>query len=114
MIHLLMLLGGCALAAWSTWHFLGRSPRAREWARGTQRDKPGQVLVAWPLLSLALVCGALLGVSDDSAGLRNTASLLLLASAVLALLYFAFPLPVPGWLRPRWYDDLRTQRGRRG
>ena len=51
MIHVLMLLGGCALAAWNTWHFLGRSPRAREWARSTQVDRPGQVLVAWPLLS---------------------------------------------------------------
>lgn len=114
MIHVLMLLGGCALAAWNTWHFLGRSPRARDWSRSTQDDKPRQILVAWPLLSLALLCGAVLGVADDLAPLRTAASLLLLASAVLALLYFAFPLPVPRWLRPRWYDDVRAKRGSRG
>lgn len=114
MTHLLMLLFGCSLAVWNAWHFLGRSPRAREWARSTQDEKPRQILVAWPLLSFSVLCGALLGVADDSAALTSTASLLLLASAVLALLYFAFPLPVPGWLRPRWYDEGRAQRGSRG
>lgn len=114
MIHVFMLLSGCALAAWNAWHFLGRSPRARTWARSPQDDKPRQILVAWPLLSLSLLCGGLLGVTDDLAPVRNAAALLLLASALGALLYFAFPLPVPGWLRPRWYDGVRAQRGAGG
>lgn len=114
MTQVLMLLAGCALAVWDTWHFLGRSPRARAWSRSSQDDKPRQILVAWPLLSLVLLCGAVLGVADDLAPLRNAASLLLLVSAVLAVLYLAFPLPVPGWLRPRWYDGVMAQRGSRG
>ena len=113
MIHVMMLLIGCALAGWNAWHFLGRSPRARAWARSLQDEQPRQILVAWPLLSLALLCGAVLGVTDDATAASRVASLLLLASVVLALAYFMAPLPVPGWLRPQWYVDTRTQRGTR-
>ncbi len=113
MIHVLMLLIGIALAAWSAWHLLGRSPRARARARSPRDERPRQILVAWPMLSLALLCGALLGTVDETSPVTTPASLVLLASAVLAFVFFLFPVPVPGWLRPRWYVDLSTQRGDR-
>lgn len=114
MIYAFMLLGGAVLTGWNVWHFLGRSPRARAWAHSSADERPRQILVAWPLLSLGLLSGALLGPAGDGSPITTAASLLLLVSAVLALLYFMFPLPVPGWLRPRWYVDRKTQRGGHG
>lgn len=110
-----MLLLGCALAAWCFWHHLGRSRRARSWASSPRADLARHVLVAWPLVSVALLLGALLGVTEGADAVRTTVSLLLLASVLMALAWFLLPLPVPGWLRPRWYaGTARTSRGARG
>jgi hypothetical protein len=114
-IHVFMLLLGCALAAWCVWHHLGRSRRARSWASSPRADLARHVLVAWPLVSVALLLGALLGLTEGADAVRTTVSLLLLACVLMALAWFLLPLPVPGWLRPRWYAGAdRTPRGAGG
>lgn len=113
MAHVFMLVAGLGLLAWNAWQRRGGSPAAREWAspRSTAFSRRN-VLVLWPLLGVALLLGAALGVAEG--GASTVVGLLLLAVLALWLAYAVFPLPAPGWTRPRWYphDDRRRVTGR--
>jgi hypothetical protein len=106
-IHFFMLLAGLVLAAWNTWQRLGRSSAARGWARGMRRQfVERNVLVLYPLLACALLLGAALGVAEGSTGATVAVGLPLAATLLLWLAYAVLPLPVPGFVKPRWYREL--------
>lgn len=113
MIHVLMLLGGLALATVNAWQRLGRTPAARRWARGTHRDF-GQrnVLVLWPALAVVLVGGALLGATERLDLPAWPGVVLVVAGLLTWLSYAALPLPVPAAVQPQWYRDQVPPRGR--
>jgi hypothetical protein len=106
MIHVLMLLGGLALASFNAWQRLGRSSAARRWARGTHRDfAQRNVLVLWPAIAVALVGGALIGATERL-DLPSWPGVLLLAVGLVTwLAYAVLPLPVPTLVQPRWYRE---------
>jgi len=109
MVHLLMLVSGLALAAWNTWQHLGRSRSARSWADDRRRDVTERnVLVLWPLIALALLLGAALGLTEDSTAATVAVGLPFAAALLLWLAYAVAPLPVPRAVQPRWYRDLHT------
>jgi hypothetical protein len=116
MIYVLMLLGGLALAAVNTWQRLGRSPRARRWARGTHRDfAQRNVLVLWPALAVALVGGALLGAAEQLDLPSWPAVVLVVVGLLTWFAYAALPLPVPALVQPLWYrEQVGTGRSARG
>ena len=102
--HLLMLLGGVALAAYTTWQHLGRHPVARRWASSVQGGLHRRaVLVVRPLLSVVLVLGGLTALTDDSSGLTTALGLAIAVALVVLLAYLVLPLPVPRFVQPRWY-----------
>lgn len=113
MIHVLMLLGGLALAGVNAWQRLGRSRAARRWARGTHRDfAQRNVLVLWPLLAVALLLGAALGAVQRTGGPTLPLALLLVLTLAAWVAFAALPLPVPSFVQPRWYREQSD--GRRG
>jgi hypothetical protein len=113
MIYVLMLLGGLALAAVNVWQRRGRTPRARQWARGPYRDfAQRNVLVLWPALVVALLGGASLGAAERL-DLPTWPGVVLLAAGLLTwLTYAALPVPVPTAVQPRWYREQVASRGR--
>lgn len=112
MIHVLMLLGGLALAAVNTWQRLGRSPAARRWARGTHPDfAQRNVLVLWPSLAVTLLGGAGLGAAQRWDWTAWVFVVLVLAGLVTWLVFAALPVPVPRVVQPRWYRDRSGTRG---
>src|SRR5687768_15347834 len=99
-----MLLAGLALAAWNTWQHLGRSPSSRSWADDRRRDVTERnVLVLWPLISIALLLGAALGLTEGSTAATVAVGLPFGAALLLWLAYAVAPLPVPQAVKPRWY-----------
>lgn len=108
MAHVLMLLGAAALTALNVWRYRGRSSRARDWADSPREAMPRETLVVWPLLALTLLWGALIGLPVEA--VRMVAALAFPCSVVAALAYALFPLPVPGWVRPRWYVEQTEAR----
>jgi len=113
MIYVLMLLGALALTAVNVWQRRGRTPRARQWARGPYRDfAQRNVLVLWPALGVALVGGALLGPAEWLE-LPTWPGVVLLAVGLLTWIAFAvLPLPVPTAVQPGWYREQVAPRGR--
>ncbi|MCW2845769.1 MAG: hypothetical protein JWN22_3685 [Nocardioides sp.] len=113
MASVVMVLGGLALLAWNTRQRLGRSRSARAWAGPrTTSFARRNVLVLWPLIGVALLlAGALVLARGSSAA--TPLGLLLLAALALWLAYAVLPLPVPGWLEPRWYRPLHVAASRR-
>lgn len=107
----LMLLAGVGLAAWNLWQRRGRTPAARAWARGLQGDWTRRsVLVVRPLIALVLVLGAVVAWREDgvlvvAVGAAIGVCLLLLGA------FLVLPIPVPGFLEPRWCRESRA-RGR--
>lgn len=113
MIYVLMLLGGLALATVNAWQRRGRTPRARQWARGPYRDfAQRNVLVLWPALAVALVGGALLGATERLDLPAWPGVVLVVAGLLTWLAYAALPLPVPTAVQPRWYREQVAPRGR--
>lgn len=114
---LVMLVLGAGLAAWNTWQRLGRSPAARRWARGPQPEAVRRkVLVVWPLAAVALLLGAAVVATED-AGAASVATVLpFLVVLALLLAYLVLPVPVPGFVEPRWYraETAGERGGRRG
>ncbi|MCD4525273.1 hypothetical protein [Nocardioides sp. cx-173] len=104
LIHALMLVGGLALAAHTTWQHLGRSPAARRWTRTVQGDLTRRsVLVVRPLLSVVLVLGALTAFTEGSTGANVAVAGPIAIALVVLLAYLVLPLPVPRVVQPRWY-----------
>jgi hypothetical protein len=99
-----MLVAGLALAAWNTWQRLGRTSASRRWSRGLRsRFVERNVLVLWPLIALALLLGAALGPAEGSTGATVAVGLPLVVTLLLWLAYAVLPLPVPGFVKPRWF-----------
>jgi hypothetical protein len=102
-IFVAVLVLGVVLAGVNIWQRLGRSPRARAWARGrtpTQRDR--KVLVLWPTFAVLAICAGALGLSAGTA-LVVPFGICFLAAAVTFLLFAVLPVPVPRFVMPRWY-----------
>lgn len=110
--HVLVLLAGVVLAVWNTWERLGRSPAARRWGRSMQGElKVRSVLVIRPLLAVVLICAGLLEVTAPGPG--DTALWVTVPMAISLLVAFAYmvaPLPIPGWVKPRWYREQSAKR----
>lgn len=105
MILYLVAALGVALGAWNTWQRLGRSSRARAWSRDPSPGTARNVLVRWPLLALACVASALVGLDAGSAA-TGAGVVVMLGALLVALAYVLLPLPVPEAVKPRWYRDL--------
>ncbi len=116
----LMLLAGLGLAGWNAWQRLGRTPAARAWAGSLQGDwKRRSVLVVRPLLAVVLVLGAVVAWHDDPGGSGGGGLAVALGLAIglcLALLaaYLVLPIPVPGFVQPRWFREQSRRGPRRG
>lgn len=102
---------GLALAAGNTWQRLGRTRRARAWSHSINPDDHRSVLVLWPLFSVGCLLGAVVGLAPEGP-VVNVAAPLFLLSLVTLLAFFFFPLPVPRFLQPRWYQHQVEGRGR--
>lgn len=119
---IIMIVVGVALAAVNTWQHLGRGTAARQWsatdkyygANIHQIRADRAVLVVMPAGATFFVAvGVYLLLPEDVFLLQSSpwepvaclAGLLMLASLVFALPYLLFPLPVPRWLKPRWYRE---------
>ncbi|HEV2798063.1 MAG TPA: hypothetical protein VGV65_10630 [Nocardioides sp.] len=112
MIFLLMLAGALGLAAVNAWQRRGRTPRARQWARGPYRDfAQRNVLVLWPAVATALVGGACIGLAERVEVPSWPGVVLALLGLLTWLAFAALPLPVPAFLQPRWYRDSVAPRG---
>ncbi len=108
MIYIAMLIGGLGLAAWNTRQRLGRTRQARSWARGMPKEfAERNVLVLWPLLAVSLLLGAALGAAAGSTAASVAVGLPFAAAMLLWLAYAVLPLPVPWFVQPRWYRELR-------
>lgn len=104
---------GLAVAVWNAWQRLGRTPRARAWSRNLRPDVARNVLVLWPLFALACLLSGVVGWAPDGPVL-GAAILVLLVTLLTFLAYLLLPLPVPGFVKPRWYaDPQRRARGAR-
>ena len=104
MVYVVMLVLGLGLAAWNAWQRLGRTSDARGWASSTQGAwSHRKVLVLWPAISIALVCGSGFGLAERGA---MVAGMLSVGFALAMLVFFAYlflPLPVPRFVQPSWY-----------
>lgn len=105
-IHVLMLVGGLALAAWNIWQHLGRTPAARRWTSTVQGDLTRRsVLVVRPLVALVLVLGSLTAFTTESTGANVAVAAPIALALVVLLAYLVLPLPIPRFVQPRWYRD---------
>lgn len=102
---------GLALAAGNTWQRLGRTRRARAWSHSRNPDDHRSVLVLWPLFAAACLLGGVVGLAPEGP-VVNVAVPLFLLSLFTLLAYFFFPLPVPRFLQPRWYQQQVEARDR--
>lgn len=109
MVLVFVMALGLAIAAANTWQRLGRTRRARAWSHSLNPDDQRNVLVSWPLCALACVLGGVVGLAPE--GLVTYAAVPLFLLSMLGFLaYVLFPLPVPRFVQPRWYQHQAAGR----
>lgn len=111
MVLVLVMALGLAIAAGNTWQRLGRTRRARSWSHSLNPDDQRNVLVSWPLCALACVLGAVVGLAPEGP-VAYAAVPPFLLSMLGFLAYALFPLPVPHFVQPRWYQQQLKGRDR--
>lgn len=114
MIYVLMLALGLAMAAWNAWQRLGRTPDARAWAFSMEgKWSHRRVLVLWPALASALVCGSGFGVAERGSVLSGILAAGLALAMLVFFAYLFLPLPVPRFVQPTWYRRRSKAAGAR-
>lgn len=112
--HLVMAMAAVALAVWTTWQHLGRTPASRSWASSVQGSLTRRsVLVVRPLLVVVLLSGAATGLVDSSTTTAVAVAVPAVAALVTLMAYLVLPLPIPAWAQPGWARTT-TGRGSRG
>jgi hypothetical protein len=110
--HVASLCLGLALAGWSTWQHLGRTSAARAWADGNQPwFRSRSVLVVRPLVAVVLLVGAATGPAAGSDAATVALGLLALTCLLVLLAFLVFPIPVPTFAQPGWYQRSRGRHG---